>query len=324
MLVLHIGLPKAGSTTLQHALAANADLLESRGVRYAVSGRSGVAHHRLNRAARTADADWGLLRREVLDHEGTTVVSSEGFIGTSASDVRALCGSLPVRIVCYLREQAARMPSSYAQKAKYGVTLGDFDSFFEEEHRRRPWAYADLLRTWVDAFGTESVRVRSLDAGVLVGGDVVADFLEGVLGVSSTDLAPISRRNESPPWQLVELLRDLHRGIDGDLTGAARQNDRALMMFARQLLAFGQASADALGWTERGRYLSREQIDVLSAKYESDRSVLSAMGIDCTLVPAGDHPPRDMMPSPDRVPPAERHEFLRELLPRTITYFLRR
>src|SRR3569623_860801 len=107
MIILHIGLHKAGSTTDQTYLRDNAEALARAGVLYPAIGRveRSIAHHRLAadlRAGAAAPEEWAQivkLARENPDKK--VVIASEGFQSADPAAVRAVLLEEPVKVFCY-------------------------------------------------------------------------------------------------------------------------------------------------------------------------------------------------------------------------------
>lgn len=128
-LILHIGGHRTGSTSIQAALHASAAKLRARGILYPRTGLSNVAHHALAYAVRSPAAPGlqesesfekmlGELSREVAASRCQTVVlSSEEFFLAGELSLDRLSALLSlfstVRVVCFLRHQAALLESSY-------------------------------------------------------------------------------------------------------------------------------------------------------------------------------------------------------------------
>ena len=91
MIVIHIGLAKAGSSRLQTVLSRLEPELAEHDVYYPQIGRAGVAHHPLARplaeGARSAQELWGELR-EFATPDRTVVISSESFETLDPQPVR--------------------------------------------------------------------------------------------------------------------------------------------------------------------------------------------------------------------------------------------
>ena len=110
MFVLHIGLAKTGSSTIQQTMAANAEVLRARGIVYpSLHARDQqVAHHVLLRTLRSeqgiAAPAWETLRgfRDQA-RDRTVLLSSEAFSDARPQLVREGLGGEEPRVIAYLR-----------------------------------------------------------------------------------------------------------------------------------------------------------------------------------------------------------------------------
>jgi hypothetical protein len=281
MIVIHIGLRKSGSTSLQYFLSANEEALRRVGVEYPRLGRLGrltqTAHQNLQCELRGRKALFDPTRGTIADvadywrrsDAHTLILSCEGFEECPTNEavrLKALArGGEEFRIVLIIRDLVDLMPSSYGQKIKSGVKHYDFDTFFEQRMRETRVDYFQIARNWASAFGWDSLRVRVLDAEHLLNGDLIDDFLS-LAGVEpgSPHVRSMERPgivNVTPGWRVLEALRALYggwHGLDGDHSLAdAADHD----LHKRQDVGFrAMEVGERLGWNaERGRYLTREQ-----------------------------------------------------------------
>lgn len=130
--VLHVGMHKTGSTSLQNAFAANRKLLGRHGVIYPEVTRADPAHHGL--AAKWnpnlaqyeppggSEAAWHALARRYRASDSILFLSSEEFcrdFGVGAVDYdwirEALSGFERVDVICVLRDQISFLQSAYLQ-----------------------------------------------------------------------------------------------------------------------------------------------------------------------------------------------------------------
>jgi len=184
-LILHIGLPKTGTSTLQHYLAQNAEALRTQGVIYPKAGRGGIAHHELAFACRGVSPLGGDFRRLRRDFYAETagfervVVSSEalqsprGYVGLIA--LFGMPGGwgrgFSIKTVCYMREFLDIACSSYAQQVQSSNLSCGIDEFCARSFRG-PLAVRARFWRWL----SEDVRFADFDRERLVNGDVVDDF----------------------------------------------------------------------------------------------------------------------------------------------------
>src|ERR1044072_6247289 len=180
MIILHIGLRKAGSTTVQTYLRDNAEALAAAGVLYPAIGRAerSIAHHRLAadlRAAEAEQARWAAIVRLAEENpDKRVVISSEGFQSADPMAVKAMLGEHPVKVFCYHRDAAQRFVSVYGHGTKTAFRTIDFDKVFDNQFGMKRTYIGETLKAWADAFGGDNVRVRSLHPSCLVEGDLMA------------------------------------------------------------------------------------------------------------------------------------------------------
>lgn len=208
--IVHIGLNKTGSTTIQGWLAANRDALAEQGIRYDpfegqpqpsmahAIGFTSLAVHHEGRIVPSADAR-AHLKIDTLDDQARLVEDFEaraedsitnGNYGTYVISSEFLPAWLPrpemaklfhdwleqrfdrVRYVVYIRDQIDWVPSAYAQMIKMGGT----ESLEDYLERRGERNYFRSLRKWIDGVGRGKLDVRLLERDFLIDGDLVTDF----------------------------------------------------------------------------------------------------------------------------------------------------
>jgi hypothetical protein len=299
MLVLHIGLPKTGTSTLQHWLAANAKALERIGAVYPAAGRgSHPSHLPLAKELVAADggevpASWRALAdmARIERDRGRTVVVSSEVIGhdCKAPTVRRLLHALdgiPLTVVVYVREFAAHVVSVYTQKTKKGVNILGFDDFFEELVSGGRTVSFDRLMPWGEILGWERVRVRSLDPRSLAGGNLIEDFMT-VLGpppdrIREAVTMPKAAVNAAPDWRLVEIARAINTLYVAEAGGAAptRKTHGAI---GSPVFRACEDAATALGWAQRGSYLTYAQRRICHDLYAAEVGRLNAVLVGTKL-----------------------------------------
>jgi hypothetical protein len=293
VLVLHIGFHKTGSTTLQTALAGSAGALAAADVVYPSQGlERRVAHHHIATAIQSRAPLPEIDGIAGLAATGTVVLSSERFGLCDPAQVRERLG--PARIVCYRRDMPSSAVSRYRQVTRRGASLLSFDQVFATGRLTVP--SEPVLAGWAGVFGTDAVRIRSLDPACLDGGDLLADF-GGLIGAR---LAATGPQNVSPGWRAVECLRAFAIGLeDPGFVG-------------RHLRQAVEAAAEATSLNEPGLYLSADQIASLEDAEGRDRSGLTALGLDAALAPARPIQPRAFQPTPEAIERDKLAMLLRE------------
>ena len=228
--LLHIGVPKTGSTALQQFLSVNAAVLARAGWSYPDVSRRGWGHHDLAFLLGDGYPDWAKPQPRGLDELAAdlatacrdsigVILSSENFYlfadPLRTRDLLVRSGLHPgsIRIIVYLRRQDDMHLSWYNQAVKaqgYAGTL-------EESIRATAgtWDYAARLEPWQAAFGGDNLVIRvypsrHCDDGPQ-GFDVRRDFLTAA-GIDPTEFkfgvaAPNVRLNRD----LLEFQRLINR-----------------------------------------------------------------------------------------------------------------
>jgi hypothetical protein len=204
-LILHIGLSKTGSSSIQRVLSSQREALRSIGVYYPHS--PGGASHPLLAAAVVNDRRtlWGFNQAV---WEGTTpaarlerfagewqaeldampgwatrcILSTEmiGVLLRHDDEVERLAASLrpyfdPIRVVVYLRRQDLHCASAFNEWLRGGVLRGmALPQSGPADHPMLQ--YGALLDRFAHAFGDAAMRPRIFERARLVSGDVVEDF----------------------------------------------------------------------------------------------------------------------------------------------------
>lgn len=222
-LVIHAGIHRTGTTSLQRVMAANRATLAAQGVCYPGEGPN---HQALA---------WGLFRgeaqpRDVIGRvvgareagQTTVVLSGEDFaIHRDLGWLRTVAAHVDTRVVFYLRRQDHWLMSWYNQHVKWpfdrvksrmdpATFLGTMEDFHWIDYER-------LLRRWSRVLGPERVAVGVLERGQVA--DVTADFLDRLGVVRSALERGEEWANDSLPVHLLEVAR--HMGLH-DMKGGRR------------------------------------------------------------------------------------------------------
>ena len=335
MIAVHIGFPKAGSTTVQTYLGENQNALRELSVDYPRPGRDGRAHHRLaheltGRIHRIYPEDLGLAElARYLSYApfNTTIISSECFAACNESMISRLGSVLSqsnqtIRILQVIRPLVELAVSSYAQRTRYGGLTYDFDEFLKLFIRREKFDAFRVAHQWAGVFGWEAMRISVLDPQQLLNGDLIDNLLAALdLNPDDAELRSLPRRpraNESTGWRALEAIRDLfgeQSSIDWSHPLAKRVVDAGDSRDRKKDIGLAaEEIAAEIGWSQnRGRYLTRDQAERLHGEYRAaiDRlnQRLPVKLSEPVDIDAQGFVERGFLPSVNHIPPAELHEF---------------
>jgi hypothetical protein len=337
--VLHVGLPKTGTTYLQAVLAHHRDALREAGVLYpfvrpqamflgAVEVRG--SHEKFGLTVEDVAGTWRALCDRVLAHAGTSVISHEILGGAEPDEIVAALaplGGIEVDVVVTARDLGRQATAHWQEEVK----LGDTRSFAELEHDQlradvpegeRPhfWHaqdYAAALRRWATAVPAGRVHLVVGPPPGAAPEVLWHRFAEacdiGQEAQAVVDADAMAPANRSLTIESIALLREVNRELDGRLT--PREHARIV----KQELAEGRL-ADRPGTPPRTPASLADVLTPAAAVWareiEGSGHPVHGSLDDLTPVLAG---PGD--PHPDAVPPgvpdpAEVADVVREVLRR--------
>ncbi|MFT4124192.1 MAG: hypothetical protein QM635_10205, partial [Microbacteriaceae bacterium] len=240
-ILLHVGMPKTGSTALQHALAEQRSALREHGLHYPgswLNHRAAVyAFTGLHEGWRgeggggvPARRHWRRLRSEVRRSGAPRVLVSHEMISAAPVELRrAMIEELgrPAHVLLTLRNLAETLSSSYQQKLKAGADIGfgpwlhavlDQDPAASDAPRSSALLQRGrIVREWAELVGPRNVTVVVLDRADRAR---VHRSVERLLALPPDLLAPreLSGRELNRSLTLPEamLLRSLNRTLRHD------------------------------------------------------------------------------------------------------------
>jgi hypothetical protein len=252
--VIHAGIHRTGTTSLQGFLADHRELLKSHGVVYPGERPN---HQQLAWALKRGDAGAPDVNAiiEAGGPDQTVVLSAEDFcIHTDLKWLGEVAGSHEVRAVFYLRRQDHWIMSWYNQHVKWPFdrrkskmskiefldSIGDFH-----------WLdYSGLLDRWTAVLGAANVSAAVLESGQVE--NVIQDFIAR-LGIPPDGFEfNVARKNDSLPVHVLEIARNL------DLFELPPNNRTRVIRALRQGLAHkAQSATTVYSPEERNRVLLR-------------------------------------------------------------------
>lgn len=275
--VVHIGVNKTGTSSLQKAFHERRSELAAQGICYPETGIQTSAHHGLTRVLRGATPesqgmpeDWEeRLRAEFEGHE-LVVLSSENFATLQdPAPLARLCPPGETRIVVYLRDYARYMVSWY-QQALHSRNISMSLEDFIESHST---SFSALIARWSAVFGRENVIVRHYERSKLKDRDIVADFCDLLCpGVETT---------------FTGMTHDSNPSISGNLLFFKRMLNCFISREESLEIASEMIGLTSLDNSFRGKLaVPAETVARIRALYREDREkVLEETGIDLTPRP---------------------------------------
>jgi hypothetical protein len=227
-LLLHIGLHRTGTTSLQSFLASNRRLLANLGWLYPLSPipENSSAHHLLSwklaglaqTRSMSLEGILARLRGEIDAQPGNLILSSEDFSrldGAGAEDLRELFEDFDARVILYLRRQDLRIESYFHQRVAGGFLTQPFAHFLEESLASND--YLQIARRWANTFGQDRTIIRVVERGQVT--DTRDDFLTQLGLEGRAAFVQVEKRNVSPTPEVTEHLRRLNIAReDGSIT----------------------------------------------------------------------------------------------------------
>ncbi|MCF2903378.1 hypothetical protein L0666_00120 [Octadecabacter sp. CECT 8868] len=228
-IVLHIGLPKTATTTIQNALCDHPDKLADLGIAYLQAGSRDFGdrgHHlqvqgllgergkriRVKTSMEEIEAIWPQSFEEMNASSADQImISSElfSFAVITPADIqklKELLGDYEVRVVLVLRDIADFVDSVYAQRIKggFGGTPGEF---IADNWANLHWL--QMYNRWANVFGEDNVR--ALDFGELKKGNLVDNFVRDAFDVSfDGPLFDTDKANEALPYYAAQMLKEIN------------------------------------------------------------------------------------------------------------------
>lgn len=293
--VLHVGLPKTGTTSIQDFLAAQAGPLADTGVLFPIvredlrtAGRAqgiGVGWHRAlsmfvsGRPDALAPGEWEAWQAEFrrFDQDPalrTLLLSQEGLIGAGRGDrVAALMAELPAgarRIVLVLRPADAWLTSLYEQFVRSIVRTAEEPGAFSHALAYAERGYQGMIRRIEAQVPGAEMHLLSFD-DLVAGEGLLTNFARALdlpewLGERAT-AAP--RANPGLPQDMVAFLRRVNEA----------RVPHAAFVAIRGALA--RAARRRTGARRRGQIFPPELAGRIAARYEQDRAyVHRRFGLD--------------------------------------------
>ena len=231
-LVIHIGDPKTGTTSIQEVLLRKL---------YATSTVTVDYPDQLNHfplANALIDPKQDAMRAPRFSKLATwagaspadvAIISAEQFFRVDPQKLHdTLNEFMPdfaatAHVIGYVRPHASRFVSAFIQRTRSGLFLDDMNSFFEVTKREKLLRYTPRFEAWRRVFG-DRFTLRPMIRQEMMNGDVVSDFLNTALNGAPFTLADYKETNSSLPLEFLAGMREVQRVLKRNKVAPGTRN----------------------------------------------------------------------------------------------------
>jgi len=187
-LILHIGMGKTGTTSIQYMLNKNSKQLKNNGYIYHVSNNVRPNHHILvstpfDKNMWSRDGyKYAELKKFFDDSSASTmIISTEKLLGAPKyyiKRIKEVYSNVDIEVLVYIRNQIDSLPSIYLQRQKDLKTPYYYSIRKAFDKYKDSWgAQPDkIVNNWMEVFNKDSIRVRVFDRTLFEDNDVCNDF----------------------------------------------------------------------------------------------------------------------------------------------------
>lgn len=212
-IIIHLGMSKTGTTTIQKYLSKHYDSLLSAGCLYPKSGRkSGECHHAIAKYYKENkfEEELNALLAEIESSKcSKVVISSELFERMGDEQWRQLKSTFfphTVKAVIYLRAQHEAIVSMYNELVKKHVCSENFVEYLNSSPRMALLDYKELIEQIESHVGSENLTVLSFNAD---NNDVLDNFCHAI-GLANHSESNSTKANTSMLPITTEVMRRIN------------------------------------------------------------------------------------------------------------------
>lgn len=225
---------------MQHFFATHREFLDAQGVLYPLAGtrKNGLAHHELSHMCHTGKKGGETvamvaeaMTKEVQSHHHTILLSSEEFQNLSSTRwVKFLTEQFPgasVEVICYVREFADYMVSSFRQAVQNQPKFQTFTTFCKNRYPAK-----GFIRRWRKL---GDLKLGWFHPNLLKNRDIISDFLDKA-DITAPDRFTVVQRNPSLGGNLLWMKMAANHANAmflpyGDMTRLMMKQDRFVRPF---------------------------------------------------------------------------------------------
>ena len=285
--IIHIGVPKTGSTAIQKFLFKKKEELKKLGLEYhetyALDDENPDywAHHLLahkwggwmnkNSFPIQPDDAWKALREDVLNGDNRTIlISSERFadffsnanIDEVLKFIKVTLSPANIKIIGYVRNQIDLIESFYKQQVKVGIKVPPLKVYIE---RQLPGFldFFEIFEKCSEYFGHDNIIVRSYENDLKKDGNIIYSFIKACGFKPHEDLFLNSDKKYNTSTSTLSTALLSHPDLK-------KINQRKQYQKAIRTLFDHEVTQSGLSPS----LLTKEQRDYISQKYQSSNSNL--------------------------------------------------
>jgi hypothetical protein len=225
-IILHIGLEKTGTTTIQRVFNSNRELLLSKGIYYPsyfgeenhvclynyAKAKDAIDELRIYSGIKSADdvlqfrTDFKkLFINDLKSKKPKYLVLSNEHLSSRLSGTEGLerlkelleSISKDIQVVLYVRNIFDFLVSSYSTAVKCGETKKFIDYVPDKADLPFRYQLSSVLKLWFSVFGENNVLVRPFSREHLISGDILSDFVSAAKLPISIDSLKVSLKAEN-------------------------------------------------------------------------------------------------------------------------------
>jgi hypothetical protein len=254
-LVLHIGDPKTGTSSIQRALQLG--LVEGKSAKVSgfinhINSANAISFARSFTPAGEGHKEVGQVDRWIKKESSDVLIISSEFFSLSEPELvkRSLDEKYPdlsgkIKVIAYVRPHVCRALSAFTERTKAGYTLSDFDKWLGHFLKSGALYYTPRFQKWRAAFG-ENFVLRPYIRAHIREQDVVTDFFSEALGAGNFSLGRRMSENQKISIKALSGLSGFNRGMS-EAGIISKQRIPMSLMISRFIKASPGASAPKMG-----------------------------------------------------------------------------
>lgn len=221
-LVLHIGDPKTGTSSIQRALQDKSVRCDTRNILpWIKMNARNLAFDLVSEDEEKSRQKAARVRKWIDSSKADYAVISSEFMARADPEKLKIVleHHLPeyietARVIAYVRPHASRFLAAYIQRTKTGHYFGDFDSFHDDVNRDNPLTlhYSRRFGHWNKVFDGR-FTLRPFIRSELQDGDAVSDFYSVLLGDEPFDVSDRIEENVAVTTRSLSGMRLLHQHL---------------------------------------------------------------------------------------------------------------